>query len=103
MFPEYIISENGDKYVPNNGNLLFLMSCIYVSNNFPVRILIDEGKDFLTCAFIVYISKDYFICIDTSSVGENFQSVFKIPTNTFEDSTYGNSKYKIYVKEILTK
>ena len=55
MFPEYIISENGDKYVPNNGN------------------------------------------------GENFQSVFKIPTNTFENSTYGNSKYKIYVKETLTK
>lgn len=103
MFPDYIISENGDKFVPNNGNLLFLMSVIYCSNGFPVRILIDEGKDMLTCAFIVYISKEYFVCIDTSSIGANFQSVFKIPVNTFESSKFENFNYKIYVKEVCTK
>lgn len=103
LFPDYIISENGDKFVPNNGNLLFLMSVIYCANNFPVRLLINEGKEMLTCAFVVYISKDYFVCIDTSSVGANFQSVFKIPVNTFESLKFGDCDYKIYVKETCTK
>lgn len=102
-FPTYIIDETGDRLIPNTGNLLFLESCIYVSNHFPVRILIDEGKDVLTAALVVYISDTHFICIDTSSVGKNFQSLIKIPVDTFESLCYNNCKYKIYVKEILTK
>lgn len=101
-FPAYIINEIGDKLIPNTGNLLFLESCIYTSPNFPVRLLIDEGKDNLTCAFVVYITTTDFICIDTSSVGKDFQSLFKIPIDTFENLCYNGFSYKIYIKEVLT-
>lgn len=103
MFPDYIINEIGDRMVINTGNLLFLKSCIYTSNCYPVRLLIDEGNENLTCAFVVYISNEYLICIDTSSVGKNFQSIFKIPVDTFDKQCYANNKYRIYVKETLTK
>ncbi len=102
-FPKYIINELGEKLVPNTGNLLFLQSCIYTSCNYPVRLLIDEGGEKITCTFVVYITSKDFICIDTSSVEDNFQSVIKIPTSTFEDSLYQGCKYVVYVKENLTK
>ena len=101
IFPDYIINECGDKMIPNKGNLLFLKSCIYTSNNFPVRILIDEGGEIITCTFVVYISDNYFFCIDTSSVGKNFQSMIKIPVETFEKLNFNNCNYRIYVKESL--
>ena len=100
IFPDYIINEVGDKMIPNTGNLLFLMSCIYSSQNFPVRLLINEGN-VLTCTFVVYISEKFFYCIDTSSVGENFQSMLKIPIDTFEKLEFNNCEYRIYVKEVL--
>lgn len=103
MFPEYIISEIGEKFVENTGNILFLKSCIYTSTHYPVRLLIDEGKDDLTCAFVVYISEKDFICVDTSSTDNNFQGVFKISVESFEKLNYNNCPYKIYVKEVLTK
>lgn len=102
-FPEYIVNEVGDKMIPNTGNILFLKSCIYTSPHYPVRILIDEGNEMLTCGFVVYITEKDFICIDTSSVGRNFLSVFKVPIDSFEKSCYNNSNFKIYVKEVLCK
>lgn len=103
MFPQYIINELGEKMVKNTGNLLFLKSCIYTSPHYPVRLLIDEGKENLTCAFVVYISEEYFICVDTSSTDANFQGVFKIPVKTFTEECFGGCKYVIYIKEVLTK
>lgn len=102
-FPIYITSEIGEKFVKNNGNLLFLKSCIYTSSHYPVRLLIDEGKDELTCAFIVYISNKDFICIDTSSTDGNFQGIFKIPIDNFDSLCYNGCRFEIYVKEVLTK
>lgn len=101
MFPDYIISENGDRFVQNRGNVLFLKSSIYKAPNFPVRLLIDEGKEQLTCTLVVYISEHDFICIDTSSIGKNFQSILKIPVSTFYDKKFQKCPYKIYVKETL--
>ena len=75
IFPDYIINECGDKMIPNKGNLLFLKSCIYTSNNFPVRILIDEGGEIITCTFVVYISDNYFFEFATDALLANFQSV----------------------------
>lgn len=102
-FPTHIITEAGDKLIQNTGNILFLKNAIYVSSNFPVRLLIDEGKNTLTCTLVVYISEKNFICIDTSSSDQNFQSIIKIPIDSFEKLCYNGFKYKVYVKEILTK
>ena len=102
-FPTHIITEAGDKLIPNTGNLLFLKNAIYVSAYFPVRILIDEGKETPTCTLVVYISEKNFICIDTSSPDKNFQSIIKIPIDTFDKLCYNGFKYKIYVKEVLTQ
>lgn len=102
-FPTHIVSEAGDKFIPNNGNLLFLKNSIYISSHHPVRLLIDEGKETPTCTLVVYISTENFICVDTSSSDKNFQSIIKIPVDTFDKLCYNGCKYKIYVKEVLTK
>lgn len=102
-FPTHIISECGDKFVKNTGNLRFLASCIYASNHYPVRILVDEGGEGFTCGFVVYISSKYLVCIDTSSKNENFQSIFKIPVDSLREMCYNECKFKVYVKETLCK
>lgn len=102
-FPTHIVTENGDKLIQNTGNILFLQSCIYSGNFYPVRLLIDEGKESLTCTLVVYISEKNFICIDTSSEGNDFQSIIKIPLDTFDKLCYNGFKYKIYVKEVMTQ
>ena len=102
-FPTHIVTENGDKLIQNTGNILFLQSCIYSGNFYPVRLLINEGKESLTCTLVVYISEKNFICIDTSSSDQNFQSIVKIPIDTFDKLCYNGFKYKIYVKEVLTQ
>ena len=102
-FPTHIITEAGDKLIPNTGNLLFLQNCIYVSSHYPVRLLIDEGTDTPTCTFVVYISNEHLICVDVSSSDKNFQSMLKIPIDSFDKLCYNGCKYKIYVKEVLTQ
>lgn len=102
-FPKYILTESSDKLVVNTGNLKFLASCIYASNHYPVRIIIDEGGEDFTYGFVVYISKEFLICIDTSSANENFQSIFKIPVDSFSKLCYNGCRFKIYIKESLCK
>lgn len=95
--PDYISAENGIKYVPCRGNILFLKSVIYEHSNYPVRLLMQEES--LAAFFIVYITSKNFICIDTSSEGKHFESLLKIPISTFENRCFEGVNYEIYIKE----
>lgn len=98
-YPKYIINELGVKMIPFKGeDIEYLKSLLYTENNYPVRILVDEGGEYFTCGFVVYITDKNFICVDTSSLGENFQGIFKIGVDNFKEQSYNN--YRIYVKEL---
>ena len=94
MLPEYISAENGIKYVPFTGNILFLKSILYEHNNFPIRLLLEEEQ--LSAFIIVYVTAKNLICVDTSSEGKLFESILKIPVSTLKERVFEGINYEIY-------
>lgn len=94
MLPTRISGENGEKFVPFSGNLLFLKSVLYEHNNYPIRIVLEADKKYYM--IVVYETSNNLICIETS--GET-ESIVKIPLTTLTNKKLNGFPYEVYVKE----